>query len=1057
MDMDTSESPRRKAKAAVKKRPAEGVSESRASSSDATPESVSHDTVVTGHPSREERVRALRRFRARAAVTALLFAASIYGLFLDTSIRPDPFTDKPGFLIWLAYPHPHNALAKMPVVPIGARGSFTFRPLHTGWINSPYYPTLPGEEQADAPGKTAALSWLRAITRASAEEPSKDAPEARKDAPAEPAAQEQPSPEQSLREQYLQLRPVGDARPRVLHAQCVQKIQDKPQTCWLAGDGDQPLRRSVDGGESWAAEGDLTEPVAFVDFINSNSGFATSSLSRTWKTEDGGQKWYQLTDKQAIHILGGGTVSIFAKNKNFNNENTVDDKYLPFDIHLEYKTRDRNWFLSKSNGVIRVNLPSGGISDINLKTESNFRDIYFINEGQIGWVSSGWNDGNEEGERPAIFQTTKGGEKPEDWERLSYREFPAPWALYGALPLLLFAFYGAAVAYREIPDEADLSEGIEDIGWSDRPIGWNDPDVLDLKPTAKALSRFLRNRDTEPPLTIAVSGAWGSGKSSLMNLVAKDLHRAGTRTVLFNAWHHQKEDHLLAALLVNIREQAIPPVWQLSGLIFRARLLGLRMGRQLVGFGIAAALVVAAWMLLAAVPDMSGSVTKTIESWLALLKTPSGLDTTEFLGGLFGVGTIGATLVLIVKVLAQVFAFTDPAKLMASATQKARVTNFSEQLSFRHRFACEFAEVCKALRYGSHAGLVIMIDDLDRCRPNNAVEILEAINFLSSAGRCFIFLGVAKDKVVKAVSGELKIEESEAERYLEKLVNIEVFIPAATAEGSLLLSAPPERNQASRWPHRLRSALRFAPDTLLPGALALIVLMAVMLALPARNTDSETVKPEQGAINPAGQVDAAGSVPEPADAPQAEAVPVQSAPVVSPDELTANHPWTAYLIIGFVFLAILLGLLRRSTNAGPRIVEDSAAFGKALGIWHPVIFNANPMPRGIKRHQNRVRFQAMRLRPIAPEEDWLDRLFSKWSRRSNERSVRSTPHFSDSKLVAIAALDPVEDSSSIAGIRDPLSIGVDNGAHSAALREHYKKFPGDWPFEERDFAAYRGL
>ena len=72
------------------------------------------------------------------------------------------------------------------------------------------------------------------------------------------------------------------------------------------------------------------------------------------------------------------------------------------------------------------------------------------------------------------------------------------------------------------------------------------------------LSRFLRNENTIPPLTVAVTGPWGTGKSSLMNLAKADLEEYGFRPVWFNAWHHQKEEHLLASLLQNIKLQAIP-------------------------------------------------------------------------------------------------------------------------------------------------------------------------------------------------------------------------------------------------------------------------------------------------------------------------------------------------------------------------------------------------------------------------------------------------------------------------------------------------------------------
>jgi len=49
-----------------------------------------------------------------------------------------------------------------------------------------------------------------------------------------------------------------------------------------------------------------------------------------------------------------------------------------------------------------------------------------------------------------------------------------------------------------------------------------------------------------------------------MNLLMADLKEYRFRPVWFNAWHHQKEEHLLASLLENIKSQAIPHWWTLD-------------------------------------------------------------------------------------------------------------------------------------------------------------------------------------------------------------------------------------------------------------------------------------------------------------------------------------------------------------------------------------------------------------------------------------------------------------------------------------------------------------
>ena len=56
---------------------------------------------------------------------------------------------------------------------------------------------------------------------------------------------------------------------------------------------------------------------------------------------------------------------------------------------------------------------------------------------------------------------------------------------------------------------------------------------------------------TNEPYTVALSGGWGSGKSSVMVQVERQRHEARFlfKAVHINVWHFQKEDQLLAGFL----------------------------------------------------------------------------------------------------------------------------------------------------------------------------------------------------------------------------------------------------------------------------------------------------------------------------------------------------------------------------------------------------------------------------------------------------------------------------------------------------------------------------
>ena len=93
---------------------------------------------------------------------------------------------------------------------------------------------------------------------------------------------------------------------------------------------------------------------------------------------------------------------------------------------------------------------------------------------------------------------------------------------------------------------------------SDNPV--DDPcrSTEAMREIATRISSFVRNPLASAPMTFALVGEWGSGKSSAMKLVERDLLNDGCPCIWFNAWHHQNEAHLFAALMESIRRHATP-------------------------------------------------------------------------------------------------------------------------------------------------------------------------------------------------------------------------------------------------------------------------------------------------------------------------------------------------------------------------------------------------------------------------------------------------------------------------------------------------------------------
>jgi hypothetical protein len=585
------------------------------------------------------------------------------------------------------------------------------------------------------------------------------------------------------------------------------------------------------------------------------------------------------------------------------------------------------------------------------------------------------------------------------WSRLAYITSPAPWVPFIMLPLAMLA---TAAAARQLIRTPASEPSIADEAATDRPIGLRDIDALQFGPIARGLLMFIRNPRTEPPVTIAVTGQWGSGKTSLMNILRDLLRDYDARPVWFNAWHHQKEEHLLAALIENIRRQAIPSIASWAGLFFRLRLLRQRIAGRL---GVLLVLLATALFIVGGYLSLSEATTKQWRtSLLEFYQTtaakksetlaPRGAAATQdhkaegdwllALVALLPSGLAIPALLLAIMRNLQPFPRAKPEQLLSTRNNKG---DFASKLSFRYRFEREFRETAAALRNAASPGLVVFIDDLDRCHAKNVVELLEAINFIVSAGECFVILGIAKDQIRRSILASYKgefidlpkeavrggdIEAARrrfADRYLEKLINIEVPVPQAnpTQIESLLTGTAKRPDPPPGVSARRRFGIRIVYDNG-PAILAFGFLLSLFMWLhpyiervgspEATPNTAVEVRPPPPRADGAGR----GAV-----APEANwTIPLvysadKDLAVAAP---RAGWPWAQVMLIVAILSAIGAYLLRLWVVAKQRPASDSPSFRQALELWSTVIFLASGTPRAVKQYKNVLRYQAMRLRSL---------------------------------------------------------------------------------------------
>ena len=272
--------------------------------------------------------------------------------------------------------------------------------------------------------------------------------------------------------------------------------------------------------------------------------------------------------------------------------------------------------------------------------------------------------------------------------------------------------------------------------WSDHET---EHDYLGFTHLVEAVYRIL-NREDLLPATIGVYGDWGSGKSSLLKMVAARLAQSEDVVVLnLNGWLFEGYDDAKASLMETILDE----LSQHRSLLAKAKSLAGRLIRRV--------------------------------NWLRVTGKALKYATGFMLGGPAGVGAVA------------VAEAATPAKPEKKEDKKESNDDFEkyfkndpdlEQRRGVREFRRDFEEFLGETKIRT---LVVIIDDLDRCLPDTIIETLEAIKLFLFVPQTAFLLGADERLVRYAVRRrfpELPGERAEVGRdYLEKLVQFAIRVP----------------------------------------------------------------------------------------------------------------------------------------------------------------------------------------------------------------------------------------------------------------------------------------
>jgi hypothetical protein len=308
------------------------------------------------------------------------------------------------------------------------------------------------------------------------------------------------------------------------------------------------------------------------------------------------------------------------------------------------------------------------------------------------------------------------------------------------------------VSTRSAPDSTPLLD--------DQPASH---DLLHFGEFSAALRDVIVNPGTRTPFIVGIFGRWGTGKTTLMRMLERDLAATDATTVWFSAWLYGQEKEIWAAFLQSLTSRLAARLrfvdkMRFSASVFRRGLSGAMLLYQLPEY-LWRVILVAAPLIAAA------ALSQHVASDAALLLQSGG---------------VLASLAL------AAWALLKPA---ATAIQREvkpdfnlyRSVDFDKHIGFLERFRDQFTRIVASLPERNRR-VVIFVDDLDRCGPDKALELLDAIKIFLDVPGCIFVLGIDLSIIQQALAKKYPEDRVAQREYLSKIVQLPFQLPPLTAE-----------------------------------------------------------------------------------------------------------------------------------------------------------------------------------------------------------------------------------------------------------------------------------
>ncbi len=256
-------------------------------------------------------------------------------------------------------------------------------------------------------------------------------------------------------------------------------------------------------------------------------------------------------------------------------------------------------------------------------------------------------------------------------------------------------------------------------GNTDKPILHRENDEFQISPYINGLSEFIE--ECETPMTVAIQGDWGCGKTSMMNMVKDYLaQNPEIISVWFNTWQFSQfnmDDQLAITFLQHLTKNLVEK--------------------------------------LPAESEEKKAITSKMKP---IMKSIAVGMTKHFIGSDIG-------------------EMVDCVMTEAAGEQKAEPDMADQILQLKENFEQLIEKVTKS----GQGRVIIFIDDLDRLQPIRAVELLEVLKLFVDCENCVFVMAIDTSVVFQGIREKYgkDMSDEKAQSFFDKMIQLPFKMPVA--------------------------------------------------------------------------------------------------------------------------------------------------------------------------------------------------------------------------------------------------------------------------------------